>query len=165
MDYRINLFRGFVVNKINEVCAKGFTISNPKWHFMGESNWPGGLSFGRMDAFGLAQQIAEEHQGIPVGGRITINEYLLQELPLIGIKRILNANEGMSPGSIDSWRCLSWEDVQKAWEFTISPKYLTSKWLNRLEAAVSTKSGVYMPFDEFRISIEGKRSFFEGLFR
>ena len=165
MSNSIELFRGFVVNKLSDVSSKGFSISNPKWHFMGESNWPGGLSFSRNDAFGLALQIAEEHEGIPVGGRITITEEILKEFPLTGIKRILDASEGMRPGSIDNWRCLTWDDIQRAWEFTINPEYLTPKWLKKLEGAVSTKSGEYLSFDEFRTTIEGKRSFFEGFFR
>lgn len=165
MGNSINLYRGFVVSSLKEVYNKGFGISNPKWHFIGESNWPGGLSFSRNEAFGLAEQIAEEHGGIPIGGRITINEDVLKEIPVLGIKRILDFSEGMSPGSIDSWRCSTWDDVQRAWEFTINPNYLNPKWLNKLRGEVSTKSGIYVPFNEFKIGIEGNMSFLGRYFR
>jgi hypothetical protein len=155
METELHLYRGFVVDNLKVVAKKGFSVPNPKWHFLGESNWPGGLSLGRYDALGLAEEIAAQAGGIPVCGRIRITEDSLKDIYLLGIKRVLSYEGGMSPGSIDHWRCLNWNDVLKSWEFSLKPRDLGPKQLLKLEGAVSSKEGIYEPFTEFKRGIEG----------
>ena len=164
MGNRLTLYRGFVVEHLKDVAKPGLNIPNPRWHHLGEINWPGGISFGRLDAFSLALEISQQSatRMVPVCGRIEITEEGLRRLGLTGIKRIMDWSEGMSPGSINYWPCLNWEDVSRAWEFTIDPKDLHPKGILRLNGAISTEPGIFVSFDQFKRQIEGG-SFIERL--
>src|SRR3990170_1927808 len=107
MANQITLYRGLAVKDLKVLLKNWFGITNPTWHPLRESNWPGGLSLSKNDAFELAVQIANDHGGIPVGGKFIISEDILPKIQLTGIKRILDPSEGMSVGSIDYWRCFS----------------------------------------------------------
>jgi hypothetical protein len=163
MEKGIFLYRGFVVNNLKEIARKGFNIRN-RDSVLGEINWPGGISFGRNDMFEFAQEVSRQKGGIPVCGRIKISEDNLKDINLTGIKRILDFSEGMTPGGIDHWRCLDWNDLQKAWEFTLSPNDLKPDKILKLYGAFSIEPGIYKPFSEFKSGVEGK-GFFERFLR